>query len=346
MTADVWTSGRPASKEGRGQAAIGRDVVRHPPRNSGSGLTPPAPYQQSEHKGENNVKHIEAISNGLGAPSVYMVYLATQGKLPATVSITADTGGELDRVWSNGERTTAREYWERIVVPMCEGAGIEARFVRTVDRNKKPLPGIMEHLEQEFASGGAAHGGKVIVDIPLYGSEGGQLKQTCTSKWKIGAIRQELRRMGATTARCAQGLHTGEMRRMKGAERRRDGEFWTYTDVNGKSLIKWSSHYYPLIDMRLYRNDIRRALTDLGIPYLESSECDFCPHKDRARWFRTSPEMIERIAVLEEKFGGEFFFTDRRKPLREAIEDMRAQSDMFGDEDEADFGCGNAVCGV
>lgn len=290
--------------------------------------------------------HVEAISNGLGAPSVYMVYLATLGKINAKVSITADTGSELDRVWSTGERTTAREYFQRIVVPLCGRSGIEPLFVRTLDKDGNALPALTDSLEAKairFAAGDRA----LSFDVPIFGSDGGRLNQTCTSKWKIGAIRQELRRMGATSARCAQGLHAGEMRRMKGANRRLDGGYWTYNDMDGKDVIQWASHYYPLVDLRLYRQDIRAALTEAGIPYLESSECDLCPHKDRTRWLRTSDDVIERGAAIEANFGGEFFFTSQRRPLKEVVAGMRAQSEMFSNDDDGpDFGCGNAVCDV
>jgi hypothetical protein len=112
--------------------------------------------------------------------------------------------------------------------------------------------------------------------------------------------------------------------------------------------IKWLSHYYPLVDLQLRREKISETLVKLGIPYLQSSECDFCPHKDPARWLRSSPETLERLAKMESRYGGQFFFTEYRIPLLDAIVRMRksVQENPSLLNDEAEFGCGNAVCGV
>lgn len=288
--------------------------------------------------------HIEAISNGLGAPSVYMLILAREDRIPARLSITADTGAEFDRVWSNGERTTAREYFTRVVDPLAREAGIEAVLVEALDKSGAPTMPLWDWVKRDIDAGRLNH-----LKIPLFGSDGGRLRQPCTSRKKVAAIRQELRRRGATSARMAHGLHRGEVRRMKGRDGRMEAGFYTLTDFDAQ----WTSHYYPLIEFGLFRADIREALDKIGIPWLLSSECDMCPHKDWTRWERTSPAVIAEIAEYEAKMGGEFFFTDKRIPLHDALALMRqeaadkraAQSaDMF---DDPDFGCDEgAVCGV
>lgn len=286
--------------------------------------------------------HIEALSNGLGAPSVYLVELARQKKIPATISITADTGAERDRLWSNGERTTAREYFNRVVEPLAREADIEAVMVEALDGDGNPIPPLMEWTDGFIAAGKLNH-----IKIPLFGSDGGRLKQNCTSRKKVAAIRQELRRQGATSARMAQALHRGEVRRMKGRGGRVEGGFYTLTDFD----VLWCSHYYPLIDIGLFRADVREQLDLLGIPYLLSSECDDCPHQDWPRWSRHTSEVIDAIAEREAKMGGQFFYTDKRIPIKEALPLLRAEyeanrstMDMF---DDPDFGCDEgAVCGV
>lgn len=288
--------------------------------------------------------HIEAISNGLGAPSVYMLILARDKKIPGTISISADTGAENDRLWNTGERTTAREYFTRIVEPLAHEAGIDAVMPEALDGKGEPLPGLWEWVKSDIDAGRLNH-----IKIPLFGSDGGRLRQPCTSRKKVTGIRQELRRRGATSARMAHGLHRGEVRRMKGREGRVEAGFYTLTDFDAN----WTSHYYPLIDFGLFRADIRAELDRLGIPWLMSSECDMCPHKDLTRWDRTSPAVIDEIALYEEKMGGQFFFTDKRIPLHDALAQMRADAaakkanqpaDMF---DDPDFGCDEgAVCGV
>lgn len=288
--------------------------------------------------------HIEAVSNGLGAPSVYMLLMACRGQIPARLSITADTGAENDRVWNTGERTTAREYFDRVVEPLAHESGIETVMVEALDGAGNALPPLWEWVKADIDAGRLNH-----VKIPLFGSDGGRLRQPCTSRKKVTALRQELRRRGATSARMAHGLHRGEVRRMKGRDGRMEAGFYTLTDFDAL----WTSHYYPLIDIGLFRADIRAELDKLGIPWLVSSECDMCPHKDLARWERSAPAVVEEIALYESKMGGQFFFTDRRVPLKEAIDLMRADAaakraarpdSMF---DDPDFGCDEgAVCGV
>ncbi len=112
------------------------------------------------------------------------------------------------------------------------------------------------------------------------------------------------------TARTAIGLTVSEAERMK------------------LSDVKWNQHYWPLVDRRLYRATIQDELERRGIPYLVSTECDMCPHKDRARWERTSPQTIELVAELETTMPG-LFFTDQRIPLKQAIKNMSGQPSLF-----------------
>jgi hypothetical protein len=238
----------------------------------------------------------------MGGPSLYMTVLAAEGQLPTRLSISADTGSELDRAWNTGERTTAKEYFDRVIEPYARENGIEAVFVRALDKDGEPLVPIIDLLEQGITAG-----------VPLYGSNGGQLAQRCTGKWKIRAVRQELRRRNATSARVALGLTMSEIHRMKPSD------------------VKWCENWWPLIDMRVYRAMVQEELERRDIPYLLSSECDNCPHKNAARWARTSPEMIDRLAEIEAGLDG-LYFTPFRIPLKEAIKKMynADQIEMFG----------------
>lgn len=167
--------------------------------------------------------------------------------------------------------------------------------------------------------------------------------------------------MGAKTARNAQGIHFYEAdRRTKGRFLRMDGQWSIYQTTMEVSVrdaegikrktqkdVKWQTHYYPLVDLKMSRADVYKAVEKEGVPYLVSSECDLCPHQDLARWERKSPEVIEDGARIEAMFGGKFFFTPLRIPLKQAIAEMqrkRDQKDIL--DQDIDFGCGNAICGV
>lgn len=252
--------------------------------------------------------HIEAISNGMGSQSMMLCVMAARREIPARLSITADTGSENDCLWSTGERTTAREYFDRVISPYCADNGIEAIFVRAQDKDGNDLPPLIERMKATNSPAG----------VPMFGSHGGRMAQACTGKYKVRAIRQELRRRGAKTARTALGLTIAETERMKTSD------------------VLWHTHYWPLIERRLYRVEIQGALKALNIPYLISTQCDMCPHKDRARWDRTSAHVINELADMEASMPG-LYFTDKRIPLKHAIASMGLQPSLFD-------GCDSGYC--
>lgn len=243
-------------------------------------------------------KHIDAISCGQGAPSVYMIVLAGQGKTSATHVVVADTGDENDMLWSDGRRTDARTYFEEVTQPLAEKYGLTAAFVRSVNKAGVPLPPL--HETQHLTDGDNPYS----IDMPMFGNRGGRLKQSCTSKYKVSAIRQQLRRWQAKTATTAIGFTISEVHRIKPDD------------------VKWCKKTYPLIDHGVHRAAAIERLSDMGIPYLITTECDKCPHKDWARWQRTSEGAIREAAEFEASFNGEFFLTSQRIPLYEALEEM------------------------
>jgi hypothetical protein len=292
-------------------------------------------------------KTLDVLANGLGSLSLFCLVLAGKRIIPATVSVTADTGSENDRLWSNGKRSTAREYFDEVVEPYARKHGIDARFVRAVDKNKRDLPSLEDATEAIIDIGKFNS-----LSIPLYGSRGGQRNQSCTDKWKIRAIRQEARRMGATRLITAQGIHAGEIgRRKKGIRIGVYGEWTLYQDTimrkcDGEKVevpVKWCQHYYPLADRGYSRATAQNVLMEEDIPYLISTECDFCPHQDIQRWDRHTPEKLVQIAAMEAKLRGSFFFTNQRVPLPEALARMRLKPSSTL---ETNFGCGNAYCGI
>lgn len=283
----------------------------------------------------------------MGGQSMYLFWCACTGLIPATVSITANTGAERDCLWSTGKRTSAEEFFYEVIEPMGAEYGVATSFVRAQDGSGQELPPLDAHVFRTAAtSAGSTH-------IPLFGSQGGRLMQTCTDRWKIAAIKQELRRMGADTARCAQGIHSGEaINRVKGIEIGQWKGFMTYqtgyrSKRSGKLyMTKWLYHYYPLVEWKMNREKVREEMAKLDIPYLVTSECDLCPHKDLLRWQKSSEETIKKGEELEGLLKGEFFLTANCVPLRDSIELMRESRKRRGMDEVEDFGCQNDICGI
>lgn len=304
--------------------------------------------------------HIESVSNGLGAQSMLLFLMGCKREVPAVCSITADTGWEKDRLWSNGRRASSQTYFTEIVMPLAAKYAFPAYFVRAVDKNKTELISLLDHTRWCALNGRLNN-----LKIPLYGSRKGRNGQSCTGKWKVRAINQQLRRLGAKTACTHQGIHAGESaRRVSGTYLCQHESFpWlsVYQDTVNKTLVsqngekhrvqvdvKWLTHTYPLVDLGFNRSLCQMKIVGEGIPYMISSECDGCPHKDLERWERTSPETIQELSEIESMFNGEFFFTPQRIPIKQAIAAMQLQREQNPElfKKEADFGCQNSICGV
>lgn len=272
-------------------------------------------------------KHIVYQANGMGSQSMAMLILAARGEIQGVNYVfTADTGAENYCRWASGRLSDAKTFFADVISPYSEKAGIPAFFVRSRDKSGIPLPDLMQVVASSAASfvkGGVARG----LHIPMYGSKGGRYVQSCTDKYKIRAMKQQARRLGATTATAALGIHKAEAyRRVKGpiVGKTSDGMFDLYQTLNGKKLLKWHTHFYPLVDLGMNRADCETLCREEGLDYIKHSECDFCPHKDldKNRWKDAPTLVLVQIEAIERNFGGELFFTSTRKPFLETITEL------------------------
>lgn len=246
----------------------------------------------------------------MGAPSMAMLVLHKQGKIKADYCVTADTGSENDMLLSNGDRATADEYYNEVIKPYCKKIGVKSSFPRAKDKNGNPLDSIWDNLQSGSTSG-----------VPLFGSGGGRLMQTCTGKYKIRAVRQFLRTEKVRKAVIYLGLTKDEAHRMKPSD------------------VKWAQNEWPLINEYKGRIDCIKMVENEGLVYPIHTQCDNCPHKDYKRWTTTSDWVIEKLSEIETKLPGQFF-TPIRKPIKQAIADMKEldkQGTLFGDFCESGY---------
>jgi hypothetical protein len=270
--------------------------------------------------------HLNIISSGQGAPSTYLIKLAGDGIFPCDAVIVADTGWENKLRYSTGKYVTNKEYFEQVTKPLSESNGLAAYFVRSRLGDGSERPPIPDYQLRQPQNGKNAE----IFDIPLFGSQGGKSKQSCTELWKIRAVRQQMRRMGANTGTVYLGLTMDEVHRVK------------------PSSVKWISHDWPLVmpkyGIQMTRIQIQKELKQLDIPYLKSTQCDGCPHKGLNRWRDTPPETIKELEDFERCFSGEWFLTRHLVPLSEAIKIMeeneaaKKNGALFDLDDSCDSG--------
>jgi len=95
--------------------------------------------------------------------------------------------------------------------------------------------------------------------------------------------------------------------------------------------VTWEKLAWPLIGIpnrpdwkkRVYREEINSELRKRHTPYLGTSQCDGCPHKDCFRWSNNTTQKIAELAEFEARWRGEQFLTSIRKPLPEALQEMK-----------------------
>lgn len=263
---------------------------------------------------------VRTISYGGGVQSTALLVLAAQGRL------TDIMGGKIDaalfaNTGDDSEHPASLDYVRNIAIPYGVKHGIE---VIELKRLKKD--GSVETLW-----GRATDPDKRSLPIPVRLSNGAPASRHCTVDFKIKVLQKWIKAKGATAddpAVVAVGISTDEIQR-----------------ANNKSDAAFERRVFPLLNLRLSRNDCAVVIEKAGLPVPPKSSCFFCPWHSRLTWAemrRDEPELFERSAQLEDilhekadRFGHRrAYLTDRLRPLREAIPvagDTLFQSAEFND---------------
>lgn len=286
---------------------------------------------------------------GGGVQSTTGALAAEQGLIPKPdLSIFADTMREPEMVYHH-------MHW------LC---GVELVEVEEIGGGKRlvPLPGIWQKgvlsWPVHVVSTGDIQGEVYKAQheerwdaIPFHVATedgGGMLGRSCTRKYKLYAIRAEIKRiLGYETSQavkkterpviCQIGISLDEVHRAKDSD------------------VPWITNEFPLLDLGWTRNACLIWLQENGYPDPPKSACYFCPFRSNASWLNLkekSPEDFERACKLDEQLReeplrgvkGVPYVHFSRKPLREVnLNRHRPQ----GQTTLADFGieC-EGMCGV
>ena len=129
------------------------------------------------------------------------------------------------------------------------------------------------------------------VNIPLFvknadGSQGRITHRNCTIDYKIKPVTRELRKIagikrGQKEIGVVQwiGISLDEVRRMK------DGR------------EPWAENCWPLIDMRMNRNECKMWMKTQGYPEPPRSACVYCPFHNNHEWRRLKKDEPEAFAL-------------------------------------------------
>lgn len=186
-----------------------------------------------------------SLSLGWGVQSYTLAMMAaTTDLIKVDVAIHADTHQEKSSTYAL--RAEMQPYLERRGVRIVTVAAPDTDFWR-----RPALCGI---------------GTPPLFSLNPFGGRG-QMHRSCTYRWKIAPIRRWLQsnRAGCQVVELL-GISLDEALRMRPSD------------------VKYVKHSWPLVEMRMNRQDCIKWLSDRGFPVPEKSSCVFCPYHDKASW--------------------------------------------------------------
>lgn len=135
---------------------------------------------------------------------------------------------------------------------------LEARGVRVVTVQDKSPRIVTDRVGEKIFI-------PALTDTPS--AHGGQLLRKCTRQWKVAPIRRWLQanRNGQPVTQLL-GISMDEWHRAKDSD------------------VKYITHVWPLLDMKMTRNDCTNYLERHGLEVPGKSACVFCPYHNKRAW--------------------------------------------------------------
>lgn len=233
-------------------------------------------------------------------------------------------------VGDDSEMPDTLRYVREVATPYAEQHGIELVMLE-----RRPTRGIYAG-RAETLHGRLTRDGSKSMPIPMRGHDtGAPGTRSCTADFKIRVLSRFAKERGATKdnpAIVGLGISLDEWDRMK-------------TD-SGEPVQVLS---YPLIDLRLSRDQCAALIAHAGLPVPPKSSCWFCPFHRPSVWMRLrveEPELFEKAANLEALMNARrpdkppVWLTRFGKSLREAI----GEQSMMSFDDEYSDACESGYC--
>lgn len=263
---------------------------------------------------------LRCFSYGGGVQSTAALVLAAQGKIDFPIFLFSNVGDD-------SEHPSTLRYVEDVAKPYAAANGIELIELQYI-RKKGAKKGEVRTIYQTLTDPDQKN-----VIIPMrFGRTGAPAQRACTSDYKVRRVAEWLKTHGATKdnpALVGLGISLDEFQRA-----RNHSGFDTHQNV------------YPLLDLRLIRQDCINIIDAANLPIPPKSSCWFCPFRSDMTWQelkRDHPDLFDKSVELErylsernQERGRDRLFLHRRLvPLDKAIGD---QSIMFDDDDACETG--------
>jgi len=271
-------------------------------------------------------KPIRAFSFGGGVQSTATLVLQAQGKIaPYDAFVFANVGDD-------SENPATLAYIEAVSKPYAAAHGISLIEVRKLTRGQPET--LLQHLYRQQRS----------VPIPAYMQTGAPGRRNCTTEFKIAVVDRWIRQQGYASAVIGLGISMDEYQRMRDTD-------W-HDHYGTKRFGFWKKHEYPLISLRLTRQDALNIISEAGLPPPPKSSCWFCPFSSRSRWIelrRNNPELFAKAVALEETINAKraeigrdrVYLHPSLRPLEKAVSE---QLPLF--PDDGDSTCDSGYCFV
>ncbi|MFD5320011.1 phosphoadenosine phosphosulfate reductase [Streptomyces sp. NPDC127098] len=261
---------------------------------------------------------MKIISYGGGVQSTALLVLAAQGRIDYSTFLFANVGDD-------SEHPATLTYIREIAVPYAATAGLALQELHRRRRN-----GATETLMQRLTKPESRS-----IPIPVRMANGAPGRRNCTVDFKIKVVGRWLREHGATAqapATVGIGISLDEIHRAN--RRRRE----PHEQIE-----------YPLLDLRLRRDDCERIIAGAGLPIPPKSSCFFCPFRTVDAWryqrenepdlFARSVQLERAINVRRTALGRDpAYLTRFGRPLDEAIDIQPSAKDSDAGDGTCDSG--------
>lgn len=137
---------------------------------------------------------------------------------------------------------------------------------------------------------------KAHADLPLWCDNGAPLRRQCTGYYKIDPVRRKIREL--------LGL------RADGAGRVKRNSVYTILGISHDEFTRMKNsdvsfivNIYPLVDLKITRQDCINYLSSKGLPIPPKSSCVCCPYTSSKRWLElknNDPEEWDRVVRYDE----------------------------------------------
>lgn len=268
------------------------------------------------------------LSLGAGVQSTTLLYMAIEKVIePFDAAIFADTGWEPEGVYNHLEK----------LKPVIESAGIPLYIVSNGNIREDAL-----NPEHRFASM------PIFVQNPD-GSKGMGRRQ-CTAEYKLKPVLQKQRELAGLKPRQRSKAHL--MDSIVGIS-------WDESQRMRDATYPWMRNVYPLVDMRMTRDDCLRWMKEHNYDKPPRSACIGCPFRSHEQWIdlkNTSTKDFEDAVDFDERiregyarnrgnFKGKAFLHRSLTPLKDvdfSTEEERGILSLFPDWEAECLG----MCGL